>query len=59
MVERFFEKKESFIVTEIYFALLAFTKEGYTIKQIFNADFGLTSKLLTLGKIIFSSASSR
>ena len=44
------KKKESCVITEIYFALLAFTQDfvwcwEYIIKQIFHADFCLISKL--------------
>ena len=60
-VELFFKKKKvvSCVFTQIYFALLAFTQDfvwcwGYIIKQIFNANFCLISKLLTLSKIIFN-----
>ena len=47
------KKKESFVVTEIYFALLAFTQDsfwcwGYIIKPIFHASVCLISKLFTL-----------
>ena len=49
----FLEKKESCVVTEIYFASLVFIQDfvwcwGYIIKQIFPADFCLISKSFTL-----------
>ena len=59
----FLRKKDSCVVTEIYFALLAFVNPnsvwclGYIIKQLFHADFCLLLKLFTIGKIIFNSAS--
>ena len=64
VAELILEKKESCVVTQTCFALLAFTQDfiwcwGYIIKQIFHANFCLISKLFTLGKIIFNNSSRR
>ena len=54
------EKKELCVVTQIYFALLAFTQDyvwcwGHIIKQIFNGNFSLKSTLFTFSDIKFNS----
>ena len=61
-VELFFFKKNSSVATEIFYAVLTFTRYDfgwcweYIIKQ-FHAIFCLTWKLFSLCKVIFNSAS--